>query len=81
MELMAWDAMDNIELINAPLLLMAGEKADSLYMSEEAFQKALGTKDKELFKIPGATHIQTYFVPEYVNLAVSKLKEFYGRLL
>ncbi|MDR1489805.1 MAG: alpha/beta hydrolase, partial [Desulfovibrio sp.] len=30
MELMAWDAMDNIELINAPLLLMAGEKADSL---------------------------------------------------
>jgi fermentation-respiration switch protein FrsA (DUF1100 family) len=81
MELMAWDAMDNIELINAPLLLMAGEKADSLYMSEEAFQKALGTKDKELFKIPGATHIQTYFVPEYVDQAVSKLKEFYGRLL
>jgi fermentation-respiration switch protein FrsA (DUF1100 family) len=81
MELMTWDATDSIELINAPLLLMAGEKADSLYMSEEAFQKALGTKDKELFKIPGATHIQTYFVPEYVDQAVSKLNEFYGRLL
>jgi fermentation-respiration switch protein FrsA (DUF1100 family) len=81
MELMAWDATDNIELINAPLLLMAGDKADSLYMSEEAFQKTSGTKDKELFKIPGATHIQTYFVPEYVDQAISKLKEFYGRLL
>ncbi|MDL2315580.1 alpha/beta hydrolase [Desulfovibrio sp. OttesenSCG-928-A18] len=81
MDLMRWDAMDNIELINVPLLLMAGEKADSLYMSEEALQKATGTKDKELFKIPGATHIQTYFVPEYVDQAVSKLKDFYGRTL
>ena len=81
MELMRWDAMDNIALINVPLLLIAGEKADSLYMSEEAFQKVTGTTDKELFKIPGATHIQTYYVPEYVDLAVSKLKEFYGKTL
>lgn len=81
MDLMSWDATDNIELINVPLLLMAGEKADSLYMSEEAFEKATGTKDKELFKIPGATHIQTYFVPEYVDQAVAKLTEFYGKNL
>lgn len=81
MELMSWDAADNIELINVPLLMMAGEKADSLYMSEEAFQKATGTRDKELFKIPGATHIQTYFVPEYVDQAVSRLKAFYGKNL
>lgn len=81
MELMSWDATDNIELINAPLLLIAGEKADSLYMTEEVFQKATGTKNKELFKIPGATHIQTYFVPEYVDQAISKLKEFYGKTL
>lgn len=81
MDLMSWDAMNNIELINVPLLLLAGEKADSLYMSEEAFQKATGTNNKELFKIPGATHIQTYYVPEYVEQAVSKLKDFYGRTL
>ena len=43
--------------------------------------KATGTKDKELFKIPGATHIQTYYVPEYVNQAVDKLKAFFGRTL
>ena len=81
MDLMSWDATDNIELINMPLLMMAGEKADTLYMSEEAFAKATGTRDKELFKIPGATHIQTYFVPEYVDQAVAKLTDFYGNHL
>ena len=81
MDLMSWDATDNIDLINVPLLLMAGEKADSLYMSEEALEKATGTTDKELFRIPGATHIQTYFVPEYVDRAVAKLTEFYGKNL
>ena len=81
MDLMRWDATDNIDLINVPLLLMAGEKADSLYMSQEAFEKATGTSDKELFLIPGATHIQTYFVPEYVDQAVGKLTEFYGKHL
>ena len=74
MELMAWDATDNIELIDQPLLLIAGEKADSLYMSEEAFAKATGTQDKELFKVPGATHIKTYYVPEYVDQIVNSCK-------
>lgn len=81
MELMAWDATDNIELIDQPLLLIAGDKADSLYMSEDAFAKATGTKDKELFKVPGATHIKTYYVPEYVDQIMEKLQDFYGRTL
>ena len=46
MDLMAWDARDRIELIDQPLLMIAGEKADSLYMTEEAFAAATGTKDK-----------------------------------
>lgn len=78
MELMTWDATDRIELIDQPLLLMAGKEADSLYMSEEAFEKATGTKDKELFLVDGATHIQTYFVPQYVDQFVEKLQKFYG---
>ena len=81
MDLMSWDATDNIDLINTPLLMMAGEKADSLYMTEEAFAKATGAKNKELFKIPGATHIQTYYVPKYVDQAISHLKTFYGKNL
>ena len=78
MELMSWDATDNIELIDQPLLMMAGSKADSLYMSQEAFQKATGTQDKELILVDGATHIQTYYQPQYVNQFVAKLQDFYG---
>ena len=61
--------------------MMAGSKADSLYMTQEAFDKATGTKDKELFLVDGATHSQTYYVPEYVDQFVAKLKDFYGKHL
>ena len=77
MELMTWDATDQIELIDQPLLMMAESKADTKYMTDEAFPKAVNAKNKELFLIEGATHIQTYWVPEYVSQAVSKLLEFY----
>lgn len=81
LDLMRWDATHQIELIDKPLLMIAGSQADSLYMSEEAFTKATGTKDKELFKIDGATHIESYWVPKYVNQAVEKLTQFYGKSL
>lgn len=81
MDLMTWDATDQIALINQPLLMIAGEKADSLYMTEDAFNKANGTTDKELFLIPNATHIQTYFVPEYVDTASNKLVKFFNEKL
>ena len=50
-------------------------------MSEDAIEKAVGTSDKELYLIPGAFHIQTYYVPEYVEQEISKLKEFFWRTL
>jgi hypothetical protein len=78
LDLMRWDATDQIELIDQPLLMIAGSKADSLYMTEDAFAKATGTKDKELFKIEGATHIETYWVPKYVDIAVERLSAFYA---
>ena len=53
----------------------------TFYMTEQAFAAATGTADKELFLIEGATHIQTYYVPQYVNQAVDKLTEFYGKHL
>lgn len=81
MDLMAWDATNQIELINQPLLMIAGEKADSLYMTQDAIDKATGTTDKELFLVPNATHIQTYYVPEYVNVISDKLIKFYGEKL
>ncbi|MFC5698603.1 alpha/beta hydrolase [Pseudomonas sp. GCM10022186] len=81
LDLMSFDATDEIELIDKPLLMIAGSKADSLYMSEQAFAKASGTKDKELFKVDGATHIETYWVPKYVDAAMDKLTAFYARTL
>ena len=81
LDLMAFDAATNMELINQPLLMIAGSKADTYYMTEEAFKKATGTNEKELFLIDGATHIQTYYVPEYVTKAMNKLNEFFGKYL
>ncbi|UCR85181.1 alpha/beta hydrolase [Pseudomonas chlororaphis] len=81
LDLMRFDATNQIELIRQPLLMIAGSKADSLYMTEDAFAKATGTQDKELFKIDGATHIETYWVPQYVDLAIGKLTAFYARTL
>jgi fermentation-respiration switch protein FrsA (DUF1100 family) len=77
MDLMTFDASNNMDLINQPLLMIAGSKADSFYMTEDAFNKATNAKNKELFQINGATHIQTYWKPEYVSQAVNKLQHFY----
>lgn len=81
MDVMAWDATDHGELINQPLLVIVGEKADSRYMSEEAYAKATGTEDKELFIVPGATHIKTYYVHEYVNTISAKITNFFNTRL
>lgn len=80
-ELMAFDASEGMYLINQPLLMIAGSLADTFYMTEQCYSKATGTQNKELFLIPGATHIKTYYVPEYVNQAVDKLTEFFGHNL
>lgn len=80
LDLMRFDVTDQLELIDKPLLMIAGDKADSLYMTEDAFKKATGTKEKELYKIAGATHIETYWVPGYVNAAMGKLKVFFNRM-
>jgi len=81
LDLMTWDAAANMDLINQPLLMMAGSKSDTKYMTDEAFPKAVNAKNKELFIIDGATHIQTYWKPEYVEKAVNKLVDFFGKNL
>jgi uncharacterized protein len=81
MDLMSFDVTDQIELIDKPLLMIAGSKADTRYMTEEAFPKATGTEDKELFLIEGARHIETYWVDEYVDAALGKLTTFYARTI
>lgn len=81
LELMNFDAASNMDLINQPLLMMAGSKADSLYMTQSAFKGATNAKNKELFLIDGATHIETYWKPDYVKQAMGKLIRFFGETL
>ena len=80
-DLMAFDATDQLELIDVPLLMIAGSEADTRSMSDDAFPKATGTDDKELFLIDGAQHIETYWIDKYVDAALDKLTTFYARTL
>ncbi len=81
LDLMRFDAASNMDLIDKPLLMLAGSKADSLYMTQNAFQGATNAQDKTLFLIEGATHIETYWKPQYVNQALGQLDRFYGKNL
>ena len=45
--------------LRTPVLMVHGEKAHSRYFSEDAF-KSLGSKNKELYIVPGANHTDLY---------------------
>jgi fermentation-respiration switch protein FrsA (DUF1100 family) len=77
---MTFFAFEQIETIAPrPILLIAGSQADSLYFSEDAYRKA--NEPKELFQVPGATHVDMYDKPQYVTPAVEKLNGFFSRHL
>lgn len=79
-KLMGFTALDHVEMIAPrPLLIIAGSEADSFYFSQEAYDKA--KRPRELFKVQGASHIAMYDTPQYVDQAVKKLVEFYGKSL
>lgn len=50
-------------------------------MTQDAFAKAASASDPELHIIEGASHIETYFVPPYVDEAVQILAAFFDRTL
>ncbi|EHJ52290.1 alpha/beta hydrolase [Streptococcus macacae] len=79
--LMAFDAEERAELIDQPLLMIAGKDADTRYMTDAVFEKATGTDQKELYLIDGATHIQTYWKEPFVSQEEAKIVEFFGKYL
>lgn len=77
---MAFSAIENVNLLTQPVLLVVGEQADSKWQTKR-FYDALPGKDKEVFTIPDCTHIELYDKLECVNPAVKKLSEFFVKAL
>lgn len=77
---MAFSAIENADLLTQPVLLVAGSNADSKWQTER-FYNALPEGDKEVYTVQGASHIDLYDKPEFVNPAVDKLAEFFNRTL
>lgn len=81
LSLMNFDAATNMDLINQPLLMVAGSKADSLYMTKNAYELATATDSKRMYLIEGATHIETYWKPDYVEQAMVQFTDFFADTL
>ena len=62
-----------------PLLFIVGENAVSKYFSEDAYEKA--AEPKELFVVPGATHVDLYDQPKYLKITLPKLDSFFKQHL
>lgn len=76
---MAFFPFDLLDTISPrPLLVIAGSKADTLFWSEEVYQKA--KEPKELYIVDDATHMDMYDRPQFVTPTVTKLSAFFGRL-
>jgi hypothetical protein len=76
-KLATFDAFALIPLIGQrPLLMIAGSRAVTSWMSVEAFQKAVGPK--EVHWIEGASHVDLYDKEQYVGPAADKLAGFFA---
>lgn len=62
-----------------PLLFIVGERAVSAYFSEDAYNKA--AEPKELFVVPGASHVDLYDRPKYMSISLPKLDTFFKQNL
>jgi fermentation-respiration switch protein FrsA (DUF1100 family) len=62
-----------------PLLFIVGERAVSACFSEDACSKA--KEPKELYVIPGASHVDLYDRPEYMKYSLKKMDEFFKQHL
>lgn len=74
----AFHLMD--KLLTQPLLMVVGSKSDAFYLSERAIDRA-ASKDKELYVINDATHVDLYDRQPYVDQAFEKLADFFGKKL
>ena len=75
--MMAYFSFAQIETISPrPILMIVGERAVSAYFSEEAYAKA--AQPKELFVVPGASHVDLYDRPQFMARSLAKLRQFFA---
>lgn len=78
--LMNFFPLSQIETISPrPLLFIVGEKAESAYFSENAFN--LASFPKELYVVPGASHVDLYDRPQFTSQTLAKLDLFFSQYL
>ncbi|HEY9273560.1 alpha/beta hydrolase [Achromobacter sp.] len=76
-QIITYDAYNKAEaFLTQPVLVVAGSKAGSKWMSDGLIARAAST-DKMLHIVEGADHMDLYDVPRYVDEAVSKLARFF----
>lgn len=79
-KMMAFDAYANIEtLLTQPILIIVGSNAGSRWQGEEVYKRV--TSSKELKVIQGATHMDLYDIPKYVNQVADNMTSFFGKNL
>lgn len=76
--LMTFDAENQADLLDQPLLMITGDISDTRYMTDDFFKKATGTTDKQLVYIKGANHIETYWKPEFVKQEAAAVIKFFN---
>ena len=62
-----------------PMLFVVGERAMSAYFSEDAYARA--AEPKELFVVPGATHVDLYDREEFQKISLPKIEAFFRAAL
>ncbi len=79
-KMVQFSALDTVELLApTPLLVIAGDHAETLGQSEAVYAKA--QEPKELFLVEGGTHFDFYDQPEYVTPALAKIETFFKKHL
>ncbi|OGM47351.1 hypothetical protein ABOM_003787 [Aspergillus bombycis] len=71
-----WAFNQNALISPRPFLVIAGSAADSLYFSQQSYDRAL--EPKELFQVPGETHVGLY---DNTTVSGPKLVSFFSQHL
>ncbi|ORA33969.1 alpha/beta hydrolase [Mycobacterium aquaticum] len=79
-KIFAFDAFHLVEdLLTQPILMVAGSDAGSLWATTGLHSRV--RSDKKLVIVDGATHMDFYDVPKYVDLAVAEAVPFFHQNL